>query len=153
MKENMQQIVDLLKEQVVNETLSLKGIEQVQKILEESTSLTVQLARQKEINIQHNVTISAVREELIQSQTREGVLKKRNEVLEQKEQEYYEQKIKFEYEQKRGEEMKEIVGMALRNPVITKSRVSTNFGNAVDANGYNQPVNDSGTETTTEEVE
>jgi len=49
--------------------------------------------------------------------------------------------------------MKEIVGMALRNPVITKSRVSNNFGNVVDANGYSQPANTSGMETTTEETE
>ena len=75
-------------------------------------------------------------------------LRRTNKELEEyraKDKQFYEQGVKFSYEEKRGNELKEILGMALRNTVIRESM----FGSQTYDNGLYAPKD----ETTTKEVE
>lgn len=145
-----EQIMKILEEQVINKTLNLEGISMVQKIIEEYEALKKGTETDKKIITQYKETEQELRENLNIVNRELEAAKMELVGYKAKEKTYYEEGVKFQYEQERGAELREIVDMALRNPVITKSRFGGISGSYPDQNGYikNDNTNETETETT-----
>lgn len=142
------EILAIIEEQIINKTLNLDAIAKVKDILDENKNLqeaNKDLIATKKENI---VTISNQASEIFDVTQKLLTLQLANGKLTEEAKKVFEDNIRNEFEVKRGNEMKEIVGMALRNPTITRSR----FGGRDMAGDHGMVTYGSTNETETEDV-
>lgn len=140
-------IEEILKQANLESTLSLEALQQVVKLKEDFQKGEDRIILLKEENQKLNEKISKLESE---KNTNEKIIKDfkaREDALKQGELKLLEENFKLKYFQSRGDEMKEIVGMALRNTEVRKMMF-----NNVNTTGHTDPYNTNTTVVASENI-
>ena len=129
-------IEEILKQANLESTLSLEALQQVVKLKEDFQKGEEKLEALKETNQKLNDKISKLESEKSDNEKIIKDFKAREDALKQGELKLLEENFKLKYYQARGDEMKEIVGMALRNTEVRKMM----FNNS-STTGHTDPYN------------
>lgn len=129
-------IEEILKQANLESTLSLEALQQVVKLKEDFQKSEDRIVLLREENQKLNEKISKLESKNNENEKIIKDFKTREEALKQGELKLLEENFKLKYFQARGDEMKEIVGMALRNTEVRKMMF-----NNVTTTGHTDPYN------------